>query len=87
MGHDLEELNCPAQTHDLNPTEQIFNEREHRLQAWPSYPTSLSDLINVLFADWGMLVKNNLISVVFRIQEQQCVQGVLTSHFWVNKNE
>ena len=88
MGHDLEELSWPSQIHDLSPTEQIFNETEHRLRAWPSYPTT-SDLINALLAELGggLLVKNSLMSVVFRIQEQQWVQGVLTSHFWVNKNE
>ena len=53
MGHDLEELNCLAKIHDLNPTEQIFNETGHMFQAWPSYPTLLSDLINTPFAEWG----------------------------------
>ena len=43
----------------------------------------------LFWLNWGggLLVKNSLMSVVFRIQEQQWVQGVLTSHFWVNKNE
>ena len=49
---DVEELDWPAQSPNLNPIEHIWAELEHRLQARPNHPTSVFDLTNVLVAEW-----------------------------------
>ena len=48
----VEELDWPAQSPDLNPIEHLWDELERRLRARPSHPTSVSDLTNVLVAEW-----------------------------------
>ncbi|MCJ8748442.1 hypothetical protein PDJAM_G00164910 [Pangasius djambal] len=47
----LEELECPAQSPDLNPTEHLWDELEHRLHPRPPHPTSAPDLTNALVAE------------------------------------
>lgn len=44
----LDERVPPAHNPDLNPTESIWDKLEWRLQARPSHPTSMSDLIKAL---------------------------------------
>ena len=44
----VEELDWPAQSPDLNPIEHLWDELERRLQARPTRPTSVPDLINAL---------------------------------------
>ena len=38
---DVEELDWPAQSPDLNPIEHLWDELEHRLRARPNRPTSV----------------------------------------------
>ncbi|KAK3570621.1 hypothetical protein QTP86_023816, partial [Hemibagrus guttatus] len=47
----VEELDCPAQSPDLNPIEHLWDELEWRLRARPSRPTSVPDLTNVLLEE------------------------------------
>ncbi|MCI4392256.1 hypothetical protein PGIGA_G00143960, partial [Pangasianodon gigas] len=47
----VEELECPAQSPDLNPTEHLWDELEHRLNPRPPHPTSVPDLTNALVAE------------------------------------
>jgi hypothetical protein len=44
----VEELDWPAQSPDLNPIEQLWDELEHRLRARPNHLTSVPDLTNAL---------------------------------------
>ena len=48
----VEELDWPAQSTDLNPTEYLWNELEHRLRARPNRPTSVPNFTNALVAEW-----------------------------------
>ena len=48
----MEELDCPAQSPDLNHIEHLWNELERRQQARPYRPTSVPDLTNALVAEW-----------------------------------
>ncbi|CDQ89753.1 unnamed protein product [Oncorhynchus mykiss] len=47
----VEELDWPAQSVDLNPIEQFWDELEHRLPAKPNHPTSVPDFTNALVAE------------------------------------
>ncbi|MCJ8734651.1 hypothetical protein PDJAM_G00237750 [Pangasius djambal] len=48
----VEELECPAQSPDLNPTEHHWDELEHRLHPRPPHiPTSAPDLTNALVVE------------------------------------
>ncbi|XP_053531694.1 beta-sarcoglycan isoform X2 [Ictalurus punctatus] len=47
----VEELECPAQSPDHNPTEHFWDELEHRLHLRPPHTTSLYDLSNALVAE------------------------------------
>jgi len=60
----VEELDWPAQSPDLNPIEHPWDELEQRLQARPSHPTSVSDLINVLLEEWSKIPINTLLKLV-----------------------
>ena len=51
----VEELDWPAQSPDLNPIEHLWDELERRLRAWPSHPTSVSDLTNALLEELKLL--------------------------------
>ena len=47
----VEELDWPAQSLDLNPSEHLWDKFERRLQAKPSHLTSVSDLTNALLEE------------------------------------
>ena len=49
---DVEELDWPAQSPDLNPIEHLWDELENQLRARPNRPTSVPDLTNALVAEW-----------------------------------
>jgi hypothetical protein len=53
----VEELDWPAQSPDLNPIENIWDELECRLRARPNHPTSVPDLTNALVAEWKKVPK------------------------------
>ena len=48
----VEELDWPAQSPDLNPIQQLWEELERRLRAGPNHPTSVPNLTNALVAEW-----------------------------------
>ena len=48
----VEELDWPAQSPDLNPVENLWDELECRLLARPNRPTSVPDLTNARVAQW-----------------------------------
>jgi hypothetical protein len=48
----VEELDWPAQSPDLNPIKQLWDELEHRLRARPNHPTSVPNLTDALVAEW-----------------------------------
>lgn len=48
----LDELEKPAQSHDLNPAEHLWDELEQRLQVRSSCATSVCDLTNALLEEW-----------------------------------
>ena len=48
---NVEELDWPAQSPELNPIEQLWDELERRLRARPNHPTSVPDLTNALVAE------------------------------------
>uniref|UniRef100_A0A8K9WQW0 Tc1-like transposase DDE domain-containing protein n=1 Tax=Oncorhynchus mykiss TaxID=8022 RepID=A0A8K9WQW0_ONCMY len=48
----VEELDWPAQSPDLNPIDNLWDELERRLRARLNFPTSVPDLTNALVAEW-----------------------------------
>ena len=48
----MEELDWPAQSPDLNPIENFWNELERSLRARPYRPKSVPNLTNALVAKW-----------------------------------
>jgi hypothetical protein len=54
LSRSVEELDWPAQSPDLNLKEHLLDELEWRLRARPKCPTSMSDLTNVLVAEFRM---------------------------------
>ena len=54
----MDELDWPAQSPDLNPTEHLWDELEQTLRARPSCPTSVCDLTNVLLEEWSKIPIN-----------------------------
>ena len=49
---NVEELDWPAQSPDLNPIEDLWDELERRLRARPDHLTSVPDLTNAFVAEW-----------------------------------
>ncbi len=49
---DMEELYWPAQSPDVNLTQHLWDELEHRLWARPYHPTSVLDLTYALKSEW-----------------------------------
>ena len=47
-----EELDCPAQSPDLNPIKRLWDELERGPPARPNRPTSVPDLTNALVTEW-----------------------------------
>lgn len=59
----VEELDWPAQSPELNPIEQLWDELERRLRARPSRPTSVPDLTNELLEEWAKIPINTLLNL------------------------
>ena len=60
----VDELDWPAQSSDLNPTEHLWDELEQRLRARPSHPTVVCDLINALMEERSKISINTLPNLV-----------------------
>ncbi|KAL7857365.1 hypothetical protein SRHO_G00162640 [Serrasalmus rhombeus] len=73
----VEELDWPAQSSDLNPTEHLWDELERRLRARPSCPTSLSDLTNALLEERSKIPINTLLNLVERLPRK--VEAVIAA--------
>ncbi|MCI4392463.1 hypothetical protein PGIGA_G00146260 [Pangasianodon gigas] len=58
------ELQCPAKSLDLNPTEHLWDELEHRLHPRPPRPTSVPDLTNALVSEWTQIPTATLQNLV-----------------------
>ena len=56
--YGVEELDCPAQSPDLNLIEHLWDELDQRLRARPSCPTSVSDLTYALVEEWSKIPIN-----------------------------
>ena len=52
---NVEELDWPAQSPDLNPIEHLWDELERQLRARPNRPTSVPDLTNALVVEWKQI--------------------------------
>lgn len=53
-----------AQSPDLKQIEDLWDELEQRLRAWPSHPTSMYDLTNVRLEEWSKIPRNTLPNLV-----------------------
>ena len=49
---DVEELDWPAQSPDLNPIEHLWDELERRLRTRSNRPTSVPALTSALVVEW-----------------------------------
>ena len=80
----VDELDGPAQSPYLNPTEHLWDELERRLSAWPSRPKSVCDLTNALLEEWSKMPVNTLLNLVKslprRIEAIIVAKGGLTSY-------
>ncbi len=47
----VEEFDCPTQSPDLNPTEHLWDELEHRMHPRAPHTTSVPDLTNALVSE------------------------------------
>jgi hypothetical protein len=50
------EMDCPAQSPDLNPIELLWGELERRLRYRPQRPTSLIALATALQEEWAAIL-------------------------------
>ena len=60
----VKELDWPAQSPDLNPIENLWDELDRRLRARSSCPTTKSDLTNALLEEWSKIPINTLLNLV-----------------------
>lgn len=65
----VNELDWPAQSPDLNPIENLWDELEQRLRARPS-PKSASDLTNALLEEWSKIPLDTLLNLVDNLPER-----------------
>jgi hypothetical protein len=52
---NIPEMDWPAQSPDLNPTEHLWDELECRLRSGPQLPTSLTALATALQEEWATM--------------------------------
>jgi hypothetical protein len=55
VDNKVPEMDCPAQSPDLNPTEHLWDELERRLFSRPQCPTSLTALATALQEEWAAI--------------------------------
>jgi hypothetical protein len=76
---DVEELDWPAQSLDLNPIKYLWDELERRLRARPNRPTSVPDLPNAPVAKWNqvptVLFKHLVESLPRRVEADIAAKG------------
>jgi hypothetical protein len=60
VDNKVPEMDRPAQSPDLNPTEHPWNELECRLLSGPQRPTSLTALATALLEEWVAILLETL---------------------------
>jgi hypothetical protein len=55
VDNKVPEMDWPARSPDLNPTEHLWDELECRLQSGPQHPTSLTTLATALQEEWAAI--------------------------------
>jgi hypothetical protein len=55
VDNKVPEMDWPAQSPDLNPTEHLWGELEHRLRSRPQRPTSVTALATALQEEWAAI--------------------------------
>jgi hypothetical protein len=55
VDNKVPEMDCPAQSPDLNPTEHLWDELERRLYSRPQHPTSLTALAPAVQEEWAAI--------------------------------
>jgi hypothetical protein len=55
MDSKVPEMDCPAQSPDLNPIEHLWDELECRLHSRPQHRTSLTALATALQEEWAAI--------------------------------
>jgi hypothetical protein len=56
VDNNIPEMDWPAQSPDLNPTEHLWDELEGRLHPRPQHPTSLTALATDLQEEWAAVL-------------------------------
>jgi hypothetical protein len=80
---DMEKLDWPSQSSDLNPIEYLWDELERQLRARPNRPTSVSDLTNVLMTEWKQVpldAATSSGSLPKRVEDVIAAKGVPTPY-------
>lgn len=76
----VEELGWPAQSHDLNLTEHLWDELDRRLRARTSRPTLVPDLTNAFLEERSKIPINALLNLPRRFEAVKAAKGSPTPY-------
>jgi hypothetical protein len=77
MDNKVPEIDCPAQSPDLNSVEHLWDELERRLHSRPQCPTSLTVLAIALQVEWAVILPETFRHLVESLPGR--VQAVIKS--------
>jgi hypothetical protein len=82
VDNNVPEIYWPAQSPDLNPTEQLWDELERRLRSRPQLPTSLTALATALQEEWAAIPPETVTHLVESTswQSSSCHKGKGWAH-------